>query len=383
MKGLLLFVSLMATAVLGADPAPITPAIRGEVIINRNVADWESQQVQEPCILPNPKNPARLVMFYSGVPATNRDVCFIGKAWALKSEPFVWHQDAGNPVFAPSPAGWDSGNIRLDAVLYIAEEDAYYIYYSGTRGAIQDRIGVAICPAGPDGYSEITPAGVRRVGTDPVLAPAAEAPFLENMASQGSVLREWDAAAKRWNWYMYYSYRGKDGTLPGIRLATSADGRVWQRHFNERDPRRMGQIFASRPDAYYEWHQIFKRGGDYVLAIEVGSEKGKRWRPVMAVSHHPDQGWTQMDVDTVLQTKWEGIYRDDTIFHVATPAFFEIEGKTYLYAQACPLPANRNYIDGHWDIWCFSCDREIPTLPGHTTLFIPGKAAPPRAGRAP
>jgi hypothetical protein len=41
--------------------------------------------------------------------------------------------------------------------------------------------------------------------------------------------------------------------------------------------------------------------------------------------------------------------------------------------QACPLPANRDYIDGHWDMWCFACDREIPTLPGHTKLFIPGK----------
>ena len=95
--------------------------IRGEIIINRASSAWESQQVQEPCILPNPKDPARLVMFYSGVPATNRNLCFIGKAWALKSEPFTWHQGEQNPVFSPGKQGWDSGSIRLDAVLYIAE----------------------------------------------------------------------------------------------------------------------------------------------------------------------------------------------------------------------------------------------------------------------
>ena len=92
---------------------------RGEVIINRTSSAWESQQVQEPCILPNPKDPARLVMFYSGVPATNRNLCYIGKAWALTADPFTWHQDEHNPVFGPGKQGWDSGSIRLDTVLYI------------------------------------------------------------------------------------------------------------------------------------------------------------------------------------------------------------------------------------------------------------------------
>jgi hypothetical protein len=366
---IMLVVSVLGAVSVAAGGQPVA-----KVIINRNAASWESQQVQEPCILSNPKDPTRLVMFYSGVPAANRDLCYIGKAWALKSDPFTWHQDEKNPVFAPSQDGWDSGTIRLDSVLYLPEEDAYYIYYSGTKGTIQDRIGLAICPAGADGYSSIAPANIKRVGAGPVVAPEAAEPFAEEMASQAAVMREWDAAAKRWNWYMYYSYRGKDGTLPGIRLATSADGTSWTRQFNQRDPRGMGQIFSSTPDAYYEWHQISKIGGTYVLAIEVGTEKGKRWRPVIAVSQRPDSGWVQLDVDTVLQTKWEGIYSDDSIFHVATPAFYEIEGKWYLYTQACPRPANDIYTDGHWDLWCFSCEREIPTVAGCASLFIPGKA---------
>ncbi len=354
-----------------------TPSIRGKIIVNRSDAPWESQQVQEPCILPNPKDPTRLVMFYSGVPATNRAVCFIGKAWAFKSAPFDWHQDEQNPVFRPANQGWDSGSIRLDAVLYLPEQDAYYIYYSGTTGAVQDRIGLAICPVPADGFSGITPAAIQRFGSQPVLSPEPAAPYFEQMASQAAVWREWNTAEQHWDWFMYYSYRGKDGILPGIRLATSHDGKSWTRRFNTEDPRGMGQIFKSTPGAYYEWHQVFKTGDTYVLSIEVGIAAGQRWRPVIAVSKHPANGWEQTDVDALLQTKWEGLYRDDTIYHVATPAFYQIEGRWYLYAQACPLPPNRNYIDGQWDLWGFACDRLIPTLPGYANLYIPGPPAAP------
>ena len=359
-------------AVFANDRSVASEPIRGEVIIKRTAWAWESQQVQEPCILPNPKDPARLVMFYSGVPVTNRSLCFIGKAWALKSDPFTWHQDQHNPVFSPGKQGWDSGSIRLDAVLYIAEADAYYIYYSGTTASVQDRIGLAICPAGADGYSGITPAAIQRAGTQPVLSPEPATPYFEEMASQAAVLRDWDAKAQRWDWFMYYSYRGKDGILPGLRLATSRDGRTWTRHYNEKDPRGMGQILESTPGAYYEWHQVSKTGGTYVLSIEVGTSAGKRWRPVIAVSQHSTTGWAQINVDALLQTKWEGLYRDDTIYHVATPALYQIKGKWYLYAQACPLPGNGNYIDGHWDLWCVACDRLIPTLPGCGGIYIPG-----------
>lgn len=368
-SGLFLTLLFSFSAVAAETPA----SIRGEVIIKRTMAAWESQQVQEPCILPNPKNPARLVMFYSGVPATNRDVCFIGKAWALPSDPFAWHQDEHNPVFGPAKQGWDSGNIRLDTVLYLPEEDSFYIYYSGTTHAVQDHIGLAICPAGADGYSNIRPGEIRRFGTQPILSPEPAAPFFEQMTSQGAVWREWNAQEKRWDWFMYYSYRGKDGILPGLRLATSQDGKTWTRHYNEHDPRGMGQIFPSTAGAYYEWHQVFKIGATYVLSMEVGVSAGQRWRPVIAVSRHPDSGWVQMDVDALLQTKWNGLYRDDTIYHVATPALYAIGGKWYLYAQACPRPGNNNYIDGHWDLWCFACERRLPTLPGGADIFIPGR----------
>lgn len=351
-------------------------AVHGEMVLARADHDWMSQQIEEPCILPNPKVPGRLIMFYSAVSASDRVVAAVGKAWADTSAPFRWHQDEANPIFGPSGQGWDARTIRLDAVLYVPEEDAYYIYYSGTAGSVQDHIGLAICPSGADGYSEVTATAITRYGNAPVLAPEAAAPYCEEMASQAAVLREWDAAAQRWNWYMCYSYRGKDGVLPGIRLATSHDGKTWTRHFDTNDPRGMGQIFASTPNAYYEWHQIFKVGTTYVLSIEVGVDHGARWRPGLAVSTDPMHGWTQLDLSTVLQTDWQGLYDDKTLYHVATPAFYEIEGKWYLFVQACGRPGNDNYIDGAWEMWGIACDRVIPTRTGCASLYIPGVAGP-------
>lgn len=364
--------ALLSLTLIGSAAAQESTQVRGERIIDRTTSAWMSQQIQEPCILENPKDPSRLVMFYSGVPAADRSTCFVGKAWAHKSDPFVWHQDPNNPVFKPGSAGWDSRSLRLDCVLYIPEEDSYYIYYSATDVAdAQNRIGLAICPAGKDGYSEISPETIRRYGTAPVLAPEPAEPFFETMASQSAVYRERDASGQ-WRWYMYYSYRGRNGVLPGIRLATSRDGKSWTRQECPEDPSRKGHLFESTPNAYYEWHQIFKVDDTYVLSIEVGPERGSRWRTVLAVSRHPDKGWEQLDLDTVVQTRWPGIYSDETIFHVATPAFYRFDDRWYLYTQACPLPANRNYIDGKWDLWCFECNKAISTRPGLAELFIPG-----------
>jgi hypothetical protein len=328
--------------------------------------------VQEPCILPDPGHASRLIMLYSGVPTSDRTVCFVGKAWADLSDPLTWHQAKTNPVFNPTGGtAWDSHTLRLDSVLYIPEKKSFYIYYSASQGPVQDHIGLAICPVGKNGYDSLTPERIKRFGNAPVLAPEPAAPYFEEMSSQAAVWRERGPVRGTWNWYMYYSYRGKDGILPGIRLATSSDGKTWTRHFNAADPRGMGQIFPSTPKAYYEWHQISKMGRTYVLSIEVGINHGERWRPVIAVSPRPDSGWAQLDPDTVLQTKWKGIYRDDALFHVATPAFYQFGGKWYLYTQACPRPGNGNYIDGHWDMWGFTCDRQIPTLPGLTDISIP------------
>jgi len=367
---MLLSVSSCNAILVASTPMTSPKPVNGRIIIDRTNSDWQSQQVQEPCILQNPKDPSRLVMLYSGVPKANRAYCAFGKAWASVDDPMTWHQDPANPVFGPGKTGWDRGSIRLDTMLYIPEEDAYYIYYSGTIDQVQDNIGLAICPAGADGYSNLNPDNIVRWGSKPILPPDPEAPFRETYASQAAVMREWNEKSGHWDWHMYYSYRDKEETLPGIRYATSMDGKTWTRHWNAADPRGRGHIFDSTPKAYYEWHQIRKVGHTYVLSMEVGPEHGKQWRTVLAVSQHPAHGWRQLDADTLLQAKWPGIYNEKTIYHVATPAFYTIGGRGFLFTQACARPGNDNYIDGNWELWGFECQREL-SLPGGDVLLVP------------
>jgi len=109
MAALLLTLSPLAgrAETLSAKPAPI----RGEIVLARASHEWMSQQIEEPCILPNPKVPGRLIMFYGAVCATNRVVAAIGKAWADTHSPFRWHQDEANPILRPAERGWDSTTI--------------------------------------------------------------------------------------------------------------------------------------------------------------------------------------------------------------------------------------------------------------------------------
>ena len=76
-------------------------AIRGEIVLPRASHDWMSQQVEEPCILPNPKMPGRLIMFYSAVSSSNRVVAAVGKAWADTRDPIHWHQADTNHGSVP------------------------------------------------------------------------------------------------------------------------------------------------------------------------------------------------------------------------------------------------------------------------------------------
>ena len=96
---------------LAGEPSAPPAPIRGEIVLARASHEWMSQQIEEPCILPNPKVPGRLIMFYGAVCATNRVVAAIGKAWADTHSPFRWHQDEANPILRPAERGWDSTTI--------------------------------------------------------------------------------------------------------------------------------------------------------------------------------------------------------------------------------------------------------------------------------
>ncbi|HRZ38956.1 MAG TPA: hypothetical protein P5534_21640, partial [Candidatus Paceibacterota bacterium] len=48
-----------------AESGTQPPPIRGEIVLARASHPWMSQQIEEPCLLPHPKVPGRLIMFSS------------------------------------------------------------------------------------------------------------------------------------------------------------------------------------------------------------------------------------------------------------------------------------------------------------------------------
>ena len=110
----------------------------------------------------------------------------------------------------------EGGSLRLDSVIYNETLDEYWIYYTGGIG---NAINLATCPAGKDGYSEVATANIKRYEGNPVLTPEGQGRDDGDCVSQGAVFRE------NGLWYLFYSYRNETKTLPGIRLATSRDGK--------------------------------------------------------------------------------------------------------------------------------------------------------------
>jgi hypothetical protein len=302
--------------------------------------DWKAGQVNEPCILVNPKNPTMLIMFYSGMKLGGKEGC-IGKAWANVADPFNWHEDERNPILRYAPQiSFEASGIRLDSVIYREETNEYWIYYTGTSAKPKkDAIGLAICPAGHDGYTDIVPANIKRHENNPVLFPQGQGRADETHVSQGAVFREKD------KWYSFYSYRTTQNILPGIRLATSDDGIVWTKTVNP-------DLLTAAPESrYIEWHQIYKIGDRYVMMYEAYNG-GVRWRANVAVSSRLTEGWKKLPVTSIDQMEWP-TYSDQTYFHVATPALYQIGTKWYLFFQAAPRGA---YSIQHWTLWGMECD---------------------------
>ena len=108
---------------------------------------------------------------------------------------------------------------------------------------------------------------------------------------------------------------------------------------------------------YIEWHQVYKIGGRYVLLYE-GYNGGTRWGADVATSSSLTTGWKKAPENLIDQTKWPN-YSDETMFHVATPAIYNINNKWYMYFQAAHAG---EYGIQHWALWGIECDDVVKKL---------------------
>jgi hypothetical protein len=303
---------------------------------------WADGQLEEPCILENPKDSSRLIMFYSGanLVKNNGGKCGIAKAWAYKKNPLKWFEYPDNPIINYDPAvKFEAVNIRLDCVLYHAESDEYWIYYTGTgvtpSGSADNAIGLACCSAGADGYSNITKTNIKKYSGNPVLTPSGQGRNDGTFVSQAALIKV------NGTYYMYYSYRGEE-VLPGIRYATSSDGKIWAKQGK-------GDILSRGPEGgpdsrYFEWHQVFRAFDKYIIVWEAFNRK--EWSVCMASSDTPDGTWTKSPKNPIFRPSGIDGTFDKTF--VATPAFYLINNKWYLYYQGAG--EGGDYIYNTWDM---------------------------------
>jgi len=328
------------------DAAMPPVRVEGNPLMKHGGFAGASGQVMEPCILTNPKDSTKLIMFYAGqnlIP-TDGGRGALAKAWAYKSKPLVWYDYKQNPILTPDPLiSFETFSIRMDCVLYKAETDEYWIYYTGRTDAPQnnkgevDAVGLAICPAGKDGYSDITMANIKRYAGNPVLSASGQGRNDGDHVSQSSVIFD------KGIYYMYYSYR-KDSTdiLPGIRYATSKDGKIWTKQG-------VGNIISrgmeGSPDSkYFEWKQSFKAFNKYIIVWEAFD--GKEWAICMASAEKPGGPWVKSLKNPIFRPT--GIKNTFDELFVATPAFYLINNKWYLYYVGASNGGNYNY--NTWDM---------------------------------
>lgn len=334
---------MLGTLALPAMGQTVVSSVPAEPrkIINYGGGGWKDGQVQEPCILVNPKDPRKLIQFYAGMKHGGFEGS-VGKAWADVSDPYTWHEDPANPILKSDPAhAFEGGSLRLDTVLYNEASDEYWIYYSGPGPGI----GLATCPTGKDGYSDVVTAKIQRYDGNPILTPKGQGRDDGTCVSQAAVFRE-DG-----RWYLFYSYRNATETLPGIRLATSSDGKHWTKQPGP-------DLLRSAPEQrYIEWHQVYKIGDRYVMLYE-GYNGGTRWGADVATSSSLTTGWQKQPVNLFDQTKWPH-YSDETMFHVATPAIYNINHTWYLYFQGAH---SGTYGLQYWASWCIECDAVVRQL---------------------
>lgn len=301
---------------------------------------WAGGQLQEPCILQNPKDSTKLIMFYAGMNLISTDGGHgaISKAWAFRSDPYVWYEYSDNPVLNPDPSiPFEAFCIRLDCILYNKDSDEYWIYYTGIADGSHSfhAIGLATCPAGKDGYSGIVRDNIKKYSGNPILTAAGQGRNDGTHVSQSAILID------KGTYYMYYSYRGSE-VLPGIRYATSSDGKSWVK-------RGDGDILFRGPDGspdshYFEWKQVFKAYNKNILLWEAFN--GKEWTACMASSDHPAGPWIKSSFNPVFRpTGIDGTF--DKLF-VATPAFYLINNKWYFYYVGASDGGNYNY--NTWDM---------------------------------
>jgi hypothetical protein len=275
-------------------------------------------QVAEPCIIVNPADSSKLIMYFSAFDTISTSTG--ARMDGLAADPQGgWNLPGA--VFTTIPRGgagtWDSQYIRVSSCFINA--GTVYLYYTGYNGSF-DQIGLT---TSTDGLT------FQKYSGNPILSPTGD----ETFVSQPAVV--FDSG----KWYMVYGYRTSTATLPGYRYATSSDGLAWTKSGT-------GNVWTCAPSGQYcEAHRLRKYGNTWLFVWEQGNGTTS-FADYMAESATPIGPFVAYSGNPILTkngTGWEQ-------YHVATPdLFFNSDGKVYLYYQGAGQ-LDQPYGNNQWSL---------------------------------
>jgi predicted GH43/DUF377 family glycosyl hydrolase len=311
-----------------SDLEKLFPPIRypGNPILVHGGKGWKDSQINDPLIVPDIKNPNKLLMFFTGMAEPVAHGKFsIGLATADKSNPFQWTEHTSNPVFGPSPKGhWDDWWIWATSCQIINNE--YYLFYIGLDHTQKKSYKIGLATS-PDGLN-----WTRANNGKPILKPTKD----EIHVAYPSLIHEDDT------WYMFYQWRDRKGPA-GIRVATHKDGTNW----NKWKKLKLNILSRGKPgsfdDKYIEGQQILKIGTDYILLYHAFNDR--HWTEGLAYSSSITGPYYKSPKNPIFiqgnKDEWDGM-------HVSTSYIYEINNKLYLFYQGT------NYSDfysfANWDM---------------------------------
>jgi hypothetical protein len=311
--------------------ASFPPARPAEPIVRHNTMPGMSNAVQHPCLIPDPQDPGRVFLYFTGCPAfytggvaevpgpnprgenairrmyaDARSDLSLAASWTLDPRP-VTSESTGST--------WDDDRLGyLNAVLYNAANKTWYAYYWAGKTTSTRQIGVA---TSADGLRW------RRHAGNPIIRPADGEFDIE----AGDVIKEGDL------WFMVFCV-GNSPSRNGqsYRSAVSRDGLAWQRLGTVLD---IGAPGSSDAGAF-EFGHLFKVGARYAFIYEAMNAyggPGYRWTVNLAYTDAlTAEHWTRSKRNPVFAGSGVPGSLDEN--HTGTPAVYTVNGRRYLFYQA-------------------------------------------------
>jgi hypothetical protein len=286
-----------------------------------NTGNFFDSQSYDPCIIVNPTDSSKLIMFFTGMGApVQTGEQKIGRATANISDPTIWTvSNSGNPVMTATLAyETGGGGIRADSVIYNPGDSKLYLFYTAKESGTG-----ATCA-----LASSTDLGLTWTKLGQILTPSG----IEETCSGCAVIMEGTTL------HGIYSYR-VSSSLQHYRYASASTS-------NWLSWTKGGVDIYSDSGRELEFHQLYKIGSTYLIVYESGGA-AVDWDIRLATSSSPSSAFTRSTHNPFF-VKSATVGAFDR-YHVATPNIMAINGFYYLmYCGA--MDHDQPFGTNHWQM---------------------------------